>query len=109
MELLLRVPVSCGSIVDLVCQVKTSTTAIEVNKVIKDYIINNSLSSIVFVCDHPIVSSDIIGKSVSAIGDSALTNVNEKIIKLLVWNDNELAYAKRLIDLSKLVANLEKK
>ena len=30
----LRVPVSCGSIVDLVCEVKTSTTAIEVNKVI---------------------------------------------------------------------------
>jgi len=103
----LRVPVSCGSIVDLVCEVKISTTAIEVNKVIKDYIIKNSLSSIVSVCDHPIVSSDIIGTTESAIIDSALTSVNEKIIKLLVWYDNESAYAKRLIDLSKLVANLE--
>ena len=104
----MRVPVSCGSIVDLVCEVKISTTAIEVNKVIKDYIIKNSLSSIVSVCDQPIVSSDIIGTTESAIVDSALTSVNEKIIKLLVWYDNETAYSKRLIDLAKLVANTEK-
>ena len=104
----LRVPVSCGSIVDLVCEVKTSTTAIEVNKVIKDYIINNDLSSIISVCDEPIVSSDIIGKTESAIVDSALTSANEKIIKLLIWYDNETAYSKRLIDLAELVCTLEK-
>tara|TARA_B100001540_G_scaffold191609_1_gene168901 strand:- start:1807 stop:2823 length:1017 start_codon:yes stop_codon:yes gene_type:complete len=99
----LRVPVSCGSIVDLVCEVKKSTTAIEVNKVIKDYIINHDLSSIVSVCDDPIVSSDIVGKTESAIVDSALTSVNKKIIKLLVWYDNESAYSKRLIDLAELL------
>lgn len=104
----LRVPVSCGSIVDLVCEVKTSTTATEVNKVIKDYIINNEFSSIVSVCDEPIVSSDIIGKTESAIVDSALTSVNEKIIKLLVWYDNESAYSKRLIDLAELVNTTDK-
>jgi len=104
----LRVPVNCGSIIDLVCQVKTSTTAREVNKVIKNYIIDNNLSSIVSVCDDPIVSSDIVGTTESAIVDSALTSVNEKIIKLLVWYDNESAYSKRLIDLAKLVAKLEK-
>ena len=74
---------------------------------INDYIITNNLSSIISICDDPIVSSDIIGATESAIVDSALTSVNEKIIKLLVWYDNESAYAKRLIDLSKLVANLE--
>ena len=99
----LRVPVSCGSIVDLVCVVKTSTTAIEVNEVIKDYIIYNNLSSIVSVCDEPIVSSDIIGTTESAIVDSALTSVKEKIIKLFVWYDNESAYSKRLIDLAELM------
>jgi glyceraldehyde 3-phosphate dehydrogenase len=104
----LRVPVSCGSIVDLVCEVKTSTTSIEVNKVIKDYIINNDLSSIISVCDDPIVSSDIIGTTESAIVDSALTSVNENIIKLLIWYDNETAYSKRLIDLAELVAKPKK-
>ncbi len=104
----LRVPVSCGSIVDLVCEVNISTNAIEVNKVIKDYIINNNLSSIVSVCDEPIVSSDIIGKTESAIVDSALTSVNEKIIKLLIWYDNESGYSKRLIDLAELITNPEK-
>ena len=104
----LRVPVSCGSIVDLVCEVKTSTTAIEVNKVIKDYIIKNNLSSIISVCDDPIVSSDIVGTTESAIIDSALTSVNENIIKLLIWYDNETAYSKRLIDLAELVAMAEK-
>ena len=105
----LRVPVSCGSIVDLVCEVKTSTTAIEVNKLIKDYIVSNDLSTIVSICDDPIVSSDIIGKTESAIVDSALTSVNETIIKLLVWYDNETAYSKRLIDLAKLMSRIEKK
>ena len=101
----LRVPVSCGSIVDLVCEVKNSTSVLEVNKVIKDYIINNDLSSIVSVCDDPIVSSDIIGTTKSAIVDSALTSVNKNIIKLLIWYDNETAYAKRLLDLAELVSN----
>jgi len=104
----LRVPVSCGSIVDLVCEVKISTTAIEVNKVIKNYINKNDLSSIISVCDDPIVSSDIIGKTESAIVDSALTSVNENIIKLLIWYDNESAYSKRLIDLAGLVSTKEK-
>ena len=104
----LRVPVTCGSIIDLVCEVKTSTTAIEVNKVIKDSIIKNELSSIVSVCDDPIVSSDIIGTTESAIVDSALTSVNEKIIKLLIWYDNESAYSKRLIDLAQLVSRNKK-
>ena len=99
----LRVPVSCGSIVDLVCKVKKSTTAKEVNKEIKDYVNKHNISEIVSVCDDPIVSSDIIGTTKSAIVDSALTSVNEKIIKLLVWYDNETAYAKRLIDLAELL------
>ena len=105
----LRVPVNCGSIVDLVCEVKKSTNAIEVNNVIKDYIIKNNLSSILSVCDEPIVSSDIIGTTESAIVDSALTSVNEKMIKLLIWYDNESAYSKRLIDLAELIVNTEKK
>ena len=104
----LRVPVSCGSIIDLVCKVKTSTTSAEVNKTIKDYIVKNNLSSIIAVCDDPIVSSDIIGTTESAIVDSALTSVNQNIIKLLAWYDNESAYSKRLIDLAELVATSEK-
>jgi len=104
----LRVPVNCGSIIDFVCEVKTPTTATEINKVIKDYIINNALSSIISVCDDPIVSADIIGTTESAIVDSALTSVNEKIIKLLIWYDNESAYSKRLIDLAELMMKTEK-
>ena len=104
----LRVPVNCGSIIDFVCEVKSPTTATEINKVIKDYIINNALSSIISVCDDPIVSADIIGTTESAIVDSALTSVNEKIIKLLIWYDNESAYSKRLIDLAELMMKTEK-
>ena len=55
------------------------------------------------VCDDPIVSSDIIEKTKSAIVNSALTSVNEKIIKLLGWYDAETAYAKRLVDLAELL------
>ena len=46
-------------------------------------------------------------KNISIV-DSGLTSVNENIIKLLAWYDNESAYSKRLIDLAELVATSEK-
>jgi glyceraldehyde 3-phosphate dehydrogenase len=95
----LRVPVNCGSIVDLVCNVKEETTVEEVHAAIESSIKENNLEGIVSTCEDPIVSNDIVGTTESVIVDKALTSVNKKMIKLLLWYDNESAYSQRLIDL----------
>ena len=99
----LRVPVSCGSIVDFVCEVEQTASAEQVNQAIHDSIKADNLEGIVAVADAPIVSKDIIGSTESAIVDSGLTSAKDNMVKLLIWYDNETAYSKRLIDLIGLV------
>jgi glyceraldehyde 3-phosphate dehydrogenase len=53
------------------------------------------------VTNDPIVSSDIIGNSHSAIADLSLTNVvGGNLVKVVVWYDNEFGYAHRLVEMA---------
>ncbi len=49
--------------------------------------------------DEPIVSSDIVGNSHSAIVDLGLTQVvGGNMAKIVAWYDNEFGYANRLVE-----------
>jgi len=51
------------------------------------------------VTKEELVSSDIIGRSESAIVDLSLTQVIDgNLIKVFAWYDNEWGYANRLIE-----------
>ena len=55
---------------------------------------------IVETSEKPLVSSDIIGNSASAIVDLPLTQVIDgDLVKIIAWYDNEWGYACRLIEL----------
>jgi glyceraldehyde 3-phosphate dehydrogenase len=102
----LRVPVSNGSIVDIVLTLKKEVTKEEVNQVLKDSS-NEELKGIMTYTEEPIVSSDIIGESHSSIVDGLSTMVLGKkgnLVKIMSWYDNEWSFACRLIDLVKFVA-----
>jgi len=95
-----RVPVLCGSILEIIAQVEKETTAEKINQVFKKES-SGRLKGILEASDRPLVSSDIIGTTVSAIVDLALTEVLEKnFIKVIAWYDNEWAYACRLAELA---------
>jgi glyceraldehyde 3-phosphate dehydrogenase len=101
----LRVPVSNGSIVDVVLTLKKDVTKDEVNKTLKDSS-NTALKGIMAYTDEPIVSSDIIGESASSIVDGLSTMVlggKGNLIKVMSWYDNEWSFACRLVDLVKFV------
>lgn len=99
----LRVPVSDGSVVDLVCQLKKETTAEEINTLFKNAS-QNELKGILEYTDEPIVSVDIIHNPHSCIIDGLSTNVmNGKFVKILGWYDNEWGYSCRMIDVLKLL------
>jgi len=101
----LRVPVSNGSIIDVVLTLKGEVTKDEVNKVLKDSSEAN-LKGIMAYTEEPIVSSDIIGESHSSIVDGLSTMVlggKGNLVKVLSWYDNEWSFACRLVDLVKFI------
>jgi glyceraldehyde-3-phosphate dehydrogenase type I len=101
----LRVPTPTVSIVDLVCQVEKKTNAEEVNYIFKKASQDKKLKGILGVEDAPLVSSDYIGNSFSAVVDSSFTKVTGDLIKVIAWYDNEHGYASRLADFAEFVGS----
>ncbi|MEJ2347619.1 MAG: type I glyceraldehyde-3-phosphate dehydrogenase [Patescibacteria group bacterium] len=95
----LRVPVITGSIIDLTALVSKRVTVDEVNNAFIEASKNALFKGILAVSDKPLVSSDIIGRSESAIVDLGLTQVMDgDLVKVFAWYDNEWGYAERLVD-----------
>ena len=100
----IRVPTPTVSLVDLVCEVEKKTSAQEVNYAFKKASEKEELKGILGIEDAPLVSSDYIGNSCSAIVDAENTKViNDHLIKVLAWYDNEWAYACRLAEFAEYV------
>ena len=92
----IRVPVSDGSLVDLVVELKKKVTKEEINKVFK----NNANETLEYTED-PIVSSDIISSTCGATVDGNLTNVIEvsrhQLVHIVAWYDNEMGYSYQMV------------
>ena len=96
----LRVPVATGSITDFTFVLKKEVTVDEVNNTFKKTSEENALyKGILAVSDKPLVSSDIIGRTESAIVDLGLTQVVDgNLVKVFAWYDNEWGYDNRLVE-----------
>lgn len=98
-----RVPVLTGSLVDVTFELSKDATAEEINEVFKKAS-ENELKGILRYTDEPLVSADIVADNHSSIFDSSLTLVQDRMVKLVAWYDNEWGYSQRVIDLAKYVA-----
>lgn len=97
--LAIRVPVAVGSLSDFTFLLKRETTVDEINEVFKKEAKNPTYNGILEVTEDPLVSSDIIGNSHSAIVDLTLTQVvGGNMAKVIAWYDNEYGYANRLVE-----------
>lgn len=95
----LRVPVITGSISDFAIVTKRNVTVEEVNSAFKEASENSIYKGILTVSELPLVSSDIIGRSESAIVDLGLTQViGGNLVKIFAWYDNEWGYTNRLVE-----------
>jgi glyceraldehyde 3-phosphate dehydrogenase len=100
----MRVPVMDGSTVDLVTLMQRPVTVEEVNAAIRKAS-EGPMRTIIEYTDEPIVSSDVIGNSHSAIFDAPLTRVvGGTFLKTLAWYDNEWGYSCRVVDLVRMMA-----
>jgi glyceraldehyde 3-phosphate dehydrogenase len=95
----MRAPVPTGSIVDLVVQVAREASRDDVIELFRAQADAGDLAGILLFSDEPLVSTDIIHSSYSAIFDSELTMVNGNLVKVFGWYDNEWGYSCRLVDL----------
>jgi len=98
----LRVPTSVVSVLDLICQTEKKTSVEEVNNLFKTAA-SGELKGILGVESAPLVSSDFKGNPLSAIVDLPLTMVQENLVKVIAWYDNEWAYACRLAEFAEFV------
>jgi glyceraldehyde 3-phosphate dehydrogenase len=95
----LRVPVTTGSVVDLVALMSKTVTKEEVNAAIKKAA-EGPLKGILCYTEDPIVSTDIIGDPHSSIFAADFTQVLDgNLLKIVSWYDNEWGYSVRTVDL----------
>ena len=97
-----RVPVSDGSMTELILFTSQKVTAEEINTAMK-LAAEGNLKGILSYTEDPIVSADIIGNPHSCVFDSGLTLVFNNLIKVVGWYDNEMGYSNRLVDLIKIL------
>jgi glyceraldehyde 3-phosphate dehydrogenase len=95
----IRAPVPDGSVVDLVVHLKSAADVDTVNAKFAELADKGELEGILRYSDDPIVSTDVVGSSYSAIFDSELTMANGNEVKVFGWYDNEWGYSCRLADL----------
>lgn len=98
----LRVPIACGSITDLVAEVKKSADVEKVNSAFRAAA-KGKMKGIVQYSEDELVSSDIIANPHSAIVDSISTEVSGNLVKVLAWYDNEYGYSHRVVDVLKII------
>jgi glyceraldehyde 3-phosphate dehydrogenase len=100
-----RVPTPNVSLVDVVMDLETETTAEEVNRAFKDAA-NEELRGILDFSEEPLVSVDFKRNSNSSIVDAEYTKViGGRMLKVLSWYDNEWGYSCRVRDLIKYIAS----
>ena len=102
----MRVPVTDGSVVDMVAELETDVTEEDVNNAMREAA-EGPMEGILEYTEDPIVSSDIIDNPHSSIFDAKSTLViDNNMVKVVSWYDNEWGYSCRVVDLMEKAANM---
>ena len=95
----LRVPVPAGSIADITFIAKRTTSAEEVNDILRKAAQEPRWKGIFSATDEELVSSDIVGERFASIADLGMTRVVDgNLVKVLAWYDNEAGYTHTLVE-----------
>ena len=97
-----RVPVACGSACSF--WIEAESLLENINQTL-ELVSQEEMKGILGFTNEPLVSSDIIGDSHSALVDGLLTKVWGNRAHIVAWYDNELAYATRLCALAQYIGS----
>jgi glyceraldehyde 3-phosphate dehydrogenase len=101
----LRVPTLSVNLVDLTATVGRDVTVESVNAAYRAAA-EGAWKGILAIAEAPLVSCDFTGRTESVVMDLELTRVlGGRFLKVFGWHDNEIAYAARLMELVRSLAN----
>ncbi|GKV65529.1 MULTISPECIES: type I glyceraldehyde-3-phosphate dehydrogenase [Sporosarcina] len=96
-----RVPTPNVSLVDFVAELDKNVTVEQVNEALKKAS-ENELKGFLYFSELPLVSIDYNGNTASSTVDALSTMVMEdNMVKVISWYDNESGYSARCIDLAR--------
>jgi len=105
--LAVRVPLLNASLTDFVFVPKKQASAEEINTILEQAA-NDSLQGILGYETRPLVSTDYVNDPRSSIIDAESTMViDEGLIKILAWYDNEWGYVNRMVELASKIGRLD--
>jgi glyceraldehyde 3-phosphate dehydrogenase len=90
-----RVPTPNVSLVDLHFIAKRDTSVEEVNALMSTAA---EASPVLNINEKPLVSIDFNHNSASSIYDKKQTRVNGRMVKVMMWYDNEWGFSNRMLD-----------
>ncbi len=100
----LRVPVICGSYSTFIFKLRRTATVDEINQLFERRK-QADMAGVIDISYEPLVSSDVIGNPASCLLDAEFTRiVDEDLVYLSAWYDNEWAYSCRLAELALVVS-----
>lgn len=100
----IRVPINDVMLVDLVAEMKGFASTEDVNNALIEAS-QGHLKGIVGYSNDDLVSSDFLGSTFSAVVHARSTiTFKNKVIKIQCWQDNEIGYVNRMLDIAQLVA-----
>ncbi|MGH8911455.1 MAG: type I glyceraldehyde-3-phosphate dehydrogenase [Acidimicrobiia bacterium] len=99
-----RVPVENGSVTDITALLSRSVSVDEVHSALEEAAAGR-MKGALRVTDEALVSRDIIGDPHSSIIDSESTLLlQDSVVKIVSWYDNEWGYSARMVDMAAVVA-----
>jgi glyceraldehyde 3-phosphate dehydrogenase len=99
----MRVPTANVSVVDLVADLEKTATKEEINEAFRAAA-ENELKGVLAFTEEPLVSIDFNGNPHSSIVDGLSTMViDDNMVKVISWYDNEWGYSCRIVDLAALM------
>jgi glyceraldehyde 3-phosphate dehydrogenase len=99
-----RVPTRTGSIAELNLLTERPVTVEEVNDAFRKAAAVPPLKGIMGVLEDEWASSRIVGDPLSSIVDLPLTAVQEELLSVAAWYDNEMGYSTRLAETAATIA-----
>lgn len=103
----MRVPTMTVSLVDLVCEIEKDADIEGLNKSFKDAA-GSYMKGVLDVSELPLVSIDYRGNNYASTIDALSTDVmNNRLIKVVAWYDNEWGYACNMMKLVEYVRDKE--
>ncbi len=101
----MRVPTLNVAAIDLTVRLQHTPDPEQLNQTLHQASLAD-FAGIIGFCDEPLVSSDFIHRTESAIFDATQTLVLGDMVKIGAWYDNEWGYTHRLLDLLSYMSQL---